>query len=179
MPNTKRTLVGAAVAATTALTLLSVGPAQGATGKGQYRPTAANVDQSAAPDRIGAGRDASSPAARAALAAIQNRIERYVATRRTKFTFGSYLDSTGKIVIETNAPASVVSSLTAVSRTANAESEAAARVQVRRVTTSDAFHRRDDIPPFWGGGGIKSGGAVCSSGYAVRNSAGTVSVVTA
>jgi hypothetical protein len=52
-------------------------------------------------------------------------------------------------------------------------------LQVRRNKIVDTFNRRDDIPPFWGGGGIASGGGICSSGYAVQNGAGTRFMVTA
>jgi hypothetical protein len=41
------------------------------------------------------------------------------------------------------------------------------------------FHRRDDIPAFWGGAGITAGGSICSAGYAARNASGTVFSVTA
>ncbi len=131
----KRTLVGAVIAATAALTVLTVGPAQGAPGK-DVGAAAAKVDQSLAQDRAAGAKVASSPAAASALATIQTRIARYVAAHGTTYTFGSYVDSaTGKIVL--------------------------------------------DIPPFWGGGGITSGGAICSSGYAVQNGAGTRFSVTA
>ena len=50
-----------------------------------------------------------------------------------------------------------------------AQRAAAGTAQVRRSTTSDTFHRRDDISPFWGGAGITQRGGTCSSGYAVRN----------
>jgi len=72
-----------------------------------------------------------------------------------------------------------VSSLTNLSGAAAAQRQAASQVHLRRKTPTDAFHRRDDIPPFWGGGGITSGGAICSSGYAVQNGAGTRFSVTA
>ena len=53
------------------------------------------------------------------------------------------------------------------------------KAQARRTTISDAWHRRDDIPSFWGGAGITNSGGVCSSGYAVKNWWGTVFSVTA
>ena len=53
------------------------------------------------------------------------------------------------------------------------------KAQVRRSTISDTWHRRDDIPAYWGGAGITNAGGICSSGYAVRNAVGTVFSVTA
>lgn len=180
MPKRKKMFVGAAIAATAALTVLSVGPAQGATGKEPVRTAAAKVDQSLAPDRAAGAKVVSSPATTAALATIQTRIARYVATHGTRYTFGSYVDpATGKIVLDTDAPASLVSSLTNLSGAAPAQRQAASQVQLRRKTTTDTFNRRDDIPPFYGGGGLASGNALCSSGYAVRNSAGTGFMTTA
>jgi hypothetical protein len=178
------TFVGAVIAATAALTVLSVSPAQGAPGKEKDKEpvgtAAARVDDSFAPDLATGGKATSSPASATALAAIQTRIARYVATQGTKYTFGSYLDSTtGKIVLDTDAPADLVSSLTNLSGAATAQRATASQVEVRRKTTTDAFHRRDDTPPFWGGGGLSASGSLCSSGYAVRNSAGTAFSVTA
>jgi hypothetical protein len=177
----RRTLAGAVIAATAVLTLLSVSPAQGAPSKDKEpaRAATAKVDTSLAPDRAARAKVVS-PAATAALATIQTRIAKYVATNGTKYTFGSYVDSaTGKIVLDTDAPASLVSSLTNLSGAAAAQRQAASQVQVQRQTTTDSFHRRDDIPAYYGGGGISSGGGICSSGYAVQNSAGTRFMVTA
>jgi hypothetical protein len=53
------------------------------------------------------------------------------------------------------------------------------KAQISRTTISDAWHRRDDIPSFWGGAGITNSGGICSAGYAVKNWWGTVSSVTA
>jgi len=183
MPTTKRTFVCAVVVATTALTVLSAVPAQAATvtDKDFARPAAAaRVDDSLAPDRAASAQVAAAPAATAALAAIQARIARYVATHGTTYTFGSYVDSaTGKIVVSTNAPASLVAELTSLSDATAAQRQAASQVQVRRTTATDAWHRRDDIPSYWGGAGIRVGGGICSSGYAVRNGFGTRFSVTA
>ena len=41
------------------------------------------------------------------------------------------------------------------------------------------FNRRDDTPPFWGGGSIKSGGAVCTSGFTVQKPSGQRFITTA
>ncbi|SDY99650.1 hypothetical protein SAMN05444365_104488 [Micromonospora pattaloongensis] len=180
MLKTKRTFVGAVVATTAALTVLGALPAQAAPGKDKEPArAAAKVDESRAPDRA-AGVRAASSAATAALATIQTRVARYVATNGTRYTFGSYLDpATGNIVLETDAPAGVVSALTDLSGAATAQRQAATGVQVRRASATDAWHRRDDIQPYYGGGGITAGGAICSSGYAVQNAAGTRFSVTA
>jgi hypothetical protein len=176
----KRMLVGAVIAATAALTVLGASPAQGAPGKPDVGAAAAAVDQSNAPDRAGGAKVVSSPAAASALAAIQARIARYVAAHGTKYTFGSYVDSaTGRIVLDTDAPASLVAAVTDMSGAAAAQRQAASQMQVHRRAVTDTFDRRDDIRPFWGGGGITSGGGICSSGYAVQNSVGTRFMVTA
>ena len=67
-----------------------------------------------APDRSAARRSPSA-AATEALTAIQRRIADYVAAHGTKYTFASYLDSAGRVVVDTDAPASVVSGLTSLS----------------------------------------------------------------
>jgi hypothetical protein len=135
------------------------------------------VQNDQAPDRDARAQANASPAAGQALTAIQRRITNYVAKHGTRYTFASYLDSTGRIVLDTDAPGLTMSGLTAMS-TAATQREVA-RALVRRTTISDAFNRRDDVSPFWGGAGITNGGFVCSSGYAVRNSVGTVFNVTA
>lgn len=114
-----------------------------------------------------------SPALARSSATVQARIISYVRTHGTSHTFGAYADpATGRIVIETNAPADVVASLTR---------NAGAPITVRRATITDSFSRKDDIAPFWGGGGIvlSTGVARCSSGYAVKNAAGIRFQVTA
>jgi hypothetical protein len=71
----------------------------------------------------------------------------------------------------------VVSGLTSVS--SPAQRQAVGKAQIRRSRISDTFNRRDDVPSFWGGAGITNSGGICSSGYAVRNAAGSVFSVTA
>ncbi|MET0739926.1 MAG: hypothetical protein ABWZ26_00035 [Candidatus Nanopelagicales bacterium] len=46
-------------------------------------------------------------------------------------------------------------------------------------STSDVFHHRDDIQPFWGGAGLSASGFLCSTGYAVKTFFGTRFMVTA
>jgi hypothetical protein len=138
------------------------------------------ADPSSAPDRKG-GRVIAAPAAQdKALQTIQSQIAAYVAANGTKYTFASYWDGVnGKMVLETDAPADVLAAVTAQPKGAVAEQQAASQLNVRGgLTTADNFHRRDDIPSFWGGAGIAAGG-ICSTGYSVRNGAGTVFITTA
>jgi hypothetical protein len=143
------------------------------------KPTGnAGVAADQAPDRSARGGASASPAATRALAAIQQRIANYVEKHGTKYTFATYLDSeTGRLVLDSNAPESVMAGLTSMSDPE--QRRAVGNAKVRRTTISDTWHRRDDIPSFWGGAGITNSGGLCSAGYAVRNSAGTVFSVTA
>jgi hypothetical protein len=105
--------------------------------------------------------------------AIQSRIVDYVEENGTEYTFGAYADPfTGKVVVETDAPSEVVSSLVGADRGV---------VDVRKQSVADNFSRRDDVPSFWGGAGITltAPSARCSSGYTVQNSVGTRFQVTA
>ncbi|GAB1645507.1 hypothetical protein [Krasilnikovia sp. MM14-A1259] len=182
MPTTKKALVGAVVAATAALVTLNVGAAQAAEGDGKaaVRPSGVRVDASLSPDRAAKAHVAATPAATAALASLQARIARYAAASGGKYTFGSFIDSTtGRIVLDTNAPDAVVSSLTNLSGASLATRDAVSQIKVSRAAIRDTFSRRDDVPAFYGGGGITNGSGICSSGYAVRNGAGTVFMTTA
>ena len=162
--------VAAALASAPARAGADPGDEKNATGS----PAAVGADQ--APDRTARGQ--ASPAASQALTAIQRRIADYVEKHGTSHTFASYLDSdTGRIVLETNAPSSVLSDLTSMSDPDKRRE--VGKAQVRRSTISDTWHRRDDIPAFWGGAGITNAGGICSSGYAVKNAVGTVFNVTA
>jgi hypothetical protein len=165
-----------------ALAALASAPAHAgaasAPGKQSGHPARGPAKAALAPDRSARGRADASPAADQALTVIQRRIADYVADHGTKYTFASRLDSnTGRIVLDTNAPASVLNQLTDLTRPDRRRE--VDKAQVRRATISDAWHRRDDITPFWGGAGITNAGGICSSGYAVRNVWGTVSSVTA
>jgi hypothetical protein len=141
-------------------------------------PDNAAVGSDAAPDRSARGQANASPAAARALQAIQQRTAKFVEKHGTKYTFASHLDSeTGRIVLDTNAPASVMAGLTSMSDPA--ERREVGKAKVRQAAISDAWHRRDDIPSFWGGAGITNAGGICSSGYAVKNWWGSVFNVTA
>jgi len=168
--------LGLAAALASAPAHASAGP--GAPNKPTGSPGNPPLRADQAPDRSTRARADASPAAAQALTKIQRRIADYVAKHGARYTFASYLDSdTGRIVLDTDAPALAVSGLTGMS-TAATQREVG-RAQVRRTTISDAFNRRDDTSPFWGGAGIRNSTSICSSGYAVRNVFGTVFDVTA
>jgi hypothetical protein len=176
---TKRRLVGAVVAATVAAVALGGGGAQAAPDDGK-EPARSVAAPGLAPDQGAKATVATSPAAQSAIATLQARIADYVAKHGTAYTFGSYLDATtGKIVLLTDAPASLVARLTATSGFSAAEAQALTSAQVRRTTITDRVGRRDDTSPFWGGAGLIVGGGLCSAGYVVQNSAGTRFMVTA
>ena len=119
----------------------------------------------------------SSTASRSALTKIQARIAAHVAKNGTRYTFGIYADSaTGNVVVDTNAPDSLVASLTSLK---SDPSLAKVKVHTRKGKTTDAWHRRDDVPSYYGGGGLLATGSLCSAGYAVKNWLGTRFMVTA
>ncbi|MDG4767920.1 hypothetical protein O7632_28055 [Solwaraspora sp. WMMD406] len=180
----RRAFAGAVAAAAVALAVLGTSAAHAAPNGGKETARSATVQLADrhAPDRNARATVAASAAATATLAVIQRRIADYVATHGTKYTFGSYFDATtGKIVLDTDAPADVVAALTKPTGMTAGHLQAANAVQVNQSTTSDFWHRRDDIQPYWGGGGITqtAGVAWCSAGYAVQNGAGTRFSVTA
>ncbi|MFL6101576.1 MAG: hypothetical protein ACJ71T_16640 [Actinomycetales bacterium] len=178
----KRTLVAVLVSAA-ALTTAAAGAAGAQAGV--TAPTAkAKVASHQAPDptfaateRLAAKGVVATDASKAALATVEARVRAYVTKNGTKYAFGTYSDpKTGRVVLDTDAPASVVASLTNLS---TAKSAAGVGVTTHRVRTTDAFNRRDDIPNYYGGGGLTASGFLCSTGYAVQNSAGTRFMVTA
>ncbi len=132
-----------------------------------------------APDRAAAGQNEAPPAAAQALAAMQRRIENFVDRNGNGRSFASFVDSsTGRIVLITDASESAIAQVTNLPDAAQKREVDKARI-VKNTPTRDVFHRRDDVPPFWGGAGIAAGGGICSAGYAARNGAGTVFGVTA
>jgi hypothetical protein len=178
MFGTKKHLVSAVVAATVAVVALGSAGAQAAPDGGK-EPARSAAAPGPAPDQGAKGAVAGSPAAQSAIATLQARIAGYVAKNGTAYSFGSYLDgTTGKIVLLTDAPAAVVSTLTATSGFSAAEAQALTKAQVRHTTITDQVGRRDDTTPYWGGAGILSGGGLCSAGYVVL-SGSTRFVVTA
>jgi hypothetical protein len=131
------------------------------------------LDKEAAPSKD----VVSTAASRAALATVQNRIAEWVAKNGTKYSFGSYSDpATGNIVLDTDAPAKLVASLTSAEGDKNL---ASVKVQTRAETTTDIWQRRDDVPSYWGGAGLLASNALCSSGYTVKTFTGYKYMVTA
>ena len=88
-----------------------------------------------------------------------------------KYSYSSHLDlQSGRVVLQTDAPAEVTERLV----------KEHPEVELRDgKPVADLFQRRDDIAPFWGGASIQSGGATCSTGFAVRNSSGVRFTTTA
>src|SRR5690242_15945627 len=113
--STRSRSLAASFAALLALIFLGVAPAQAGPGK----PAPAGTNSAAADAGV---RAAAVPAASAAaLSAIQTRVADYVARNGTRYSFADYVDpATGQIVLETDAPAGVVGSLTNLSGVATA-----------------------------------------------------------
>jgi len=174
-PSRRRVLAALALIAFALAVALGAATAHAADGN---KPSfGAPADATEAPDRTGRP-EVVRPVATKALKAVQKRIANFVADNGKRYTFASYLDAdTGRIVLETNAPAPLVSGLTSLAD--DAQREEAGKARIRRVTIEDTWHRRDDIPSFWGGAGLTNFSSLCSSGYAVRNAAGAVYSVTA
>jgi hypothetical protein len=130
-----------------------------------------------AKEKAASGHVVSSPSSRAALAKVQKRIAADVAKNGTTYTFGTYADpATGAVVVDTDAPDSVLNPLIDLSRDKDLKS---VKVKVNKGKVKDAWNRRDDTAPYYGGGGLLASNALCSAGYAVKNSAGTRFMVTA
>ena len=94
-----------------------------------------------------------------------------LSSEASKYSFSSHLDlHSGQVVLETDAPAS------ATERLVKEHPE----IELRESKpTTDVFHRRDDIPAFWGGAAIQSGGGTCSTGFTVRKPSGARYITTA
>jgi hypothetical protein len=176
----KRTLV-AFIATAAAVTALGAagGQAQAAApSKAKVNATRAEPDPTfAATERAASKGVVSTVASRGALATVEARVADYVTKNGTKYTFGTYSDpATGNVVLDTDAPASLVDQLT------NAEGDkylSSVKVITRNEATVDVYQRRDDIPSYWGGAGLQASGFLCSSGYAVKTSSGSRYMVTA
>lgn len=176
-----RGLAAWAAATVAALALGATGQAHASAPGDAGKPEAPASPATPDPDFLDRERAAAevvaSPASRAALAAVQARIARYVARQGTDHTFGTYADpATGDVVVESDAPRSVLGPLVSLEGVKGARG-VAVRTLARPV--KDAWHRRDDVAPYYGGGGLSASGALCSAGYAVKNAAGTRFMVTA
>ncbi len=89
-----------------------------------------------------------------------------------KYSYASHLDlETGDVVLQTDAPPSVTDPLV--------KEFDGAIVRRDGKPVQDLFHRRDDIPSFWGGASIRSGGGTCSAGFTVRKPSGQRFMTTA
>ena len=129
------------------------------------------------PDKANAGKK-EPPGKAKALAAMQRKIERKAAKAGGDTTYASYVDTTtGEIVLVTNASEADVADIKNLPD--SADKKEAEKTKVVNAKTEDVWHRRDDIPAFYGGGGIAAGGGICSSGYAARRTNGSIVSVTA
>ncbi len=87
------------------------------------------------------------------------------------YSYASYFDlTTSKLVLDTDAPASVIAELRA---------EFADDIEVRAGGVTEDFSRRADVSPFWGASSVKSNGWVCTTGFVVKKSTGTRYLLTA
>lgn len=143
-------------------------------------PPAPQVDSNDAPERLaGVVAKAVTPATTLTLKALQSNIAAYVEQNGTDNSFSSFIDATtAKIVLTTDASDDVIAKITQLDSPAQQAVMAQARIE-KGVTITDVWHRRDDVPSFWGGAGITNGSGICSSGYAARRSSGQVVSVTA
>jgi hypothetical protein len=163
-------MVAAAAALVTAgLTVVGVGSAHGAPARSQAGHSVAAAGQ------------VSPGVAEGALTALQARIADYVRTHGTRYTFADYLDQgTGRIVLQTDAPAEVVASLSVLPGAPAEQQAAISQIHVQQATMSSLFDRLNDIEAYRGGAGITDASGVhCSSGYAVRNPQGSTLMITA
>jgi hypothetical protein len=96
---------------------------------------------------------------------------REFAPEAAKYSYSSHLDlQTGRVVLRTDAPASVTERLV----------KEHPEIELREdKAVQDLFHRRDDIPSFWGGAAIRSGGGTCSTGFTVKKPSGARMITTA
>jgi hypothetical protein len=177
----KKVVTLVATAAALSGLLVLGGPAQAqSSAKGTEKVSRTHpVRHADRPDHAAA--NATTDAAEDALSRIKSRVRSYVAKHGGKYTFGTYVDATtGDIVIDTNAPADVVSSLTSTgAKVAARAASAGVQVKVNKQRTTDLWHRRDDVPSYYGGGGLLASGALCSAGYTVTNSTGNRWMVSA
>jgi len=88
-----------------------------------------------------------------------------------KFSYSSHLDlQSGRVILKTDAPASVTERLV--------DEHPEIELQESKPV-SDLWHRRDDVPSFWGGASITGPGGTCSAGFTVRKPSGARFMTTA
>lgn len=160
---TKRTVLTSLVLTALALTL-GLAPAHSGPAKSDTRGTLGAADQRMLRAEAAAAPATSllTAASKVALATIQSRIAQWVQANGPRHSFGSFVDpQTGRIVLETDAPAGVVATLVGA---------LGGLVDLRTGSISDAFSRKSDVPAFWGGAGITQsvGVAWCSAGFTVQ-----------
>ena len=149
----------------------------GAQGPKPDHPKAGPKSNNEAPDKAQAGKT-EPPGKAKALAAMQRKIERLAERSGGDNSYASYIDTTtGEIVLVTDASNEEVEDIKNLPDAA--DKKEAEKAKVVKETIEDVWHRRDDIPSFYGGGGIGAGGGLCSSGYAARKASGTIVSVTA
>src|SRR3954447_3686369 len=104
--------------------------------------------------------------------AIQDPVaKRSFSAAAPKYNYASWLGlKTGRVVLKTNAPASV---------TAPLQQQFSGLIDKQADTVRDTFDRRNDVPGFWGGSSISDGSSVCSSGFVVQKSTGQRFLTTA
>src|SRR5262249_51965393 len=141
MYRNSRTFVGTTVAVVAALAILSGCQKQNqqATGGGGDKkdPDTAqvNVDTNANPDK--ADPVEVPAAASSALDLVQQQISDYVAQAGTKYSFASYVDpGSGKIILNTDAPADVISRLTEVPNATDEQRAAIKEAQIKTEVTT-------------------------------------------
>jgi hypothetical protein len=131
----------------------------------------------AAVERAASAGVSSTRASRQALAAVQARVAAYVAKNGTAYSFATYADPKGTVIVETDAPATVSAAVTNVKKD---RSLAGVTVQTRRAEKVTALTAGlTIIPPLYGGAGLAGGNRVCTSGYPVKSASGTRSMVIA
>jgi hypothetical protein len=109
---------------------------------------------------------------KATVDAIQAKVaKRAFSATAPEYNYASYLDlQTGKVVLNTDAPETV---------TAPLKKQFPGLIEQRDEAVRDTFDRKSDVPAFWGGSSIKSGGSVCSSGFVVKKPSGQRFLTTA
>ncbi|MFV0458278.1 MAG: hypothetical protein ACK5MT_05850 [Actinomycetales bacterium] len=126
------------------------------------------------------------PAADRTFTALRGQIEATVKDQGAKYDYAAYVDATtGKVVLQTDAPQDQIDKLTAAAKGFSLAAEhttgeaSGAEIAVNRTTVEDSWNRRDDTTPYWGGNGLSASGYLCSSGYPVKSSSGYRYMVTA